>query len=118
MTDDDIHKAVKMLSNSRAKDTADLQRQFIPHLTIDTIQKALEQAGLQAYVHQLKPLLTKQHIKRRLDWAERHCYWDGEDWWAVVFSDESKLNLFGQTAENGVGGGQGKHMTQDTPRRN
>ena len=40
-------------------------------------------------------LLTKWHIKRWLDWAERHCYWDGEDWQAVVFLDESKFNLFG-----------------------
>ena len=77
MTDDDIHKAVEMLSTSRAKDAANLQRQFFPHISIDTIRKALKRAGLQAYVRQSKPLLTKRHIKRWLDWAERHCYWDG-----------------------------------------
>jgi hypothetical protein len=29
------------------------------------------------------------------DWAESHCYWEDENWGAVVFSDESKFNLFG-----------------------
>jgi hypothetical protein len=30
-----------------------------------------------------------------MDWAEHHCYWTGEDWQVVIFSDESKFNVFG-----------------------
>jgi len=95
MSDEDVHKAVEMLSTCRAKNAADLQRLFFPHFSVDTVRKGLKKGGLHAYVRRSKPLLTRQHIRKRLDWAERHCYWDGEDWRAVIFSDESKFNLFG-----------------------
>jgi hypothetical protein len=51
--------------------------------------------GLKAYTRQSKPLLTRKQKAKQLDWAESHCYWEDENWGAVVFSDESKFNLFG-----------------------
>ncbi|KAF8656611.1 hypothetical protein AX16_002478 [Volvariella volvacea WC 439] len=52
-------------------------------------------AGLKAYVHCKKPLLTSAHIAKRLKWAEDHKGWSMDDWRVVVFSDESKFNLIG-----------------------
>ena len=37
----------------------------------------------------------EKHQKRRLEWAKAHQHWTTNDWKAVVFSDESKFNLFG-----------------------
>src|ERR1700761_312198 len=94
-TEQDRRKAARLLSSGRAKNASDLKRNFFPDLHVDTIRHGLRKRGLKAYVRQSKPLLTRDHVKKRLDWAERHCYWSAEDWRAVIFSDESKFNLFG-----------------------
>jgi hypothetical protein len=52
-------------------------------------------AGLKAYVRRTKPLLTVEHKKKRLAWAQAHKDWTVENWKSVVFSDESKFNRIG-----------------------
>ena len=39
------------------------------------------------------PLLTAQHKRRRLEWAQARAHWIEEDWRRVVFSDEVSLHL-------------------------
>ena len=50
---------------------------------------------MKAYAHHNVAFITKSQQRRQVDWAEKPCYWMKEDWCAVVFSDESKFNLFG-----------------------
>ena len=95
MSKRDVDLACRMLSSSHCKNAADIKRTFFPHLHVDTIRNSLRKRGLKAYTCQSKPLLTRKHKAKRLDWAESHCYWKDENWGAVVFSDESKFNLFG-----------------------
>jgi hypothetical protein len=40
-------------------------------------------------------MMTSAHRKRRIEWAERHENWNVTDWSAVIFSDESKFNIYG-----------------------
>ncbi|KAG0820655.1 hypothetical protein G6F19_012344 [Rhizopus arrhizus] len=42
-----------------------------------------------------KPLLTAKHMKRRLAWAKKYQNWTTDDWRRVVFSDETKVNIWG-----------------------
>jgi hypothetical protein len=42
-----------------------------------------------------KPLLTAKHRKRRLAWAKKYQTWTTDDWRRVVFSDETKVNVWG-----------------------
>jgi hypothetical protein len=84
-----------MLASTNVHDVSDLQRRYLPHVHPETIRQRLKLCGLKAYVHQSKPLLTAVHKKKRLAWAQAHTHWTVEDWSAVVFSDESKFNLFG-----------------------
>ncbi|KAG0928478.1 hypothetical protein G6F32_012563 [Rhizopus arrhizus] len=42
-----------------------------------------------------KPLLTTKHMKRRLAWAKKYQNWTTDDWRRVVFSDETKVNIWG-----------------------
>jgi hypothetical protein len=84
-----------MLSSGHCKNATSIQHTFFPLLHVDTIQNALRKRGLKAYTCQSKPLLTRKQKAKRLDWAESHCYWEDKNWGAVVFSDESKFNLFG-----------------------
>jgi len=46
-------------------------------------------------VKKKKPLLTKQHRQSRLAFAKKYKDWTIEDWRRVVWSDESKFQLFG-----------------------
>ncbi|KAG1033783.1 hypothetical protein G6F43_013509 [Rhizopus delemar] len=41
-----------------------------------------------------KPLLTKVQKARRLAWAEEHKNWTSDDWRRMVFSDETKVNVY------------------------
>jgi DDE superfamily endonuclease/Homeodomain-like domain len=86
----------RMLASTRAAhDVADLQRQHLPNLHADMIQKRLTKCGLKAYIHHTKPFLSNVHKKQQLEWAESHAHWTVADWKPVIFSDESKFNLFG-----------------------
>ena len=64
-------------------------------LSDDMVRRSLQRQRLRACVKTKKPLLTKKHKARRYSWAKkcRHATW--LDWSYVVFSDESKFNLFG-----------------------
>ncbi|KAG1182388.1 hypothetical protein G6F35_015616 [Rhizopus arrhizus] len=51
--------------------------------------------NFRAKIKAKKPLLSKQHKKRRLAWAMTHKVWTTDDWRRMVFSDETKVNVFG-----------------------
>jgi transposase len=91
----DARQAVRMLANTNAHDVVDLQKKYFPDIHPDTIRKRLGAYGLKAYVRRKKPLLTKAHISKRLEWAKAHAHWTVEDWMTVIWSDESKFNLVG-----------------------
>ena len=42
-----------------------------------------------------KPLLLPRHKKARLEFAKKYKHWNYEDWCKIVWSDESKFNIFG-----------------------
>ncbi|KAG1609062.1 hypothetical protein G6F44_013669 [Rhizopus delemar] len=48
-----------------------------------------------AEIKKKKLLLTAQHKKARLAWAKKHQYWTIHDWRRVIFSDETKINIWG-----------------------
>ncbi|EIE91720.1 hypothetical protein G6F46_013499 [Rhizopus delemar] len=48
-----------------------------------------------AEIKKKKPLLTVQHKKARLAWDKKHQYWTIDNWRRVIFSDETKINIWG-----------------------
>ncbi|KAG1059978.1 hypothetical protein G6F41_013145 [Rhizopus arrhizus] len=52
-----------------------------------------------------KPLLITKHMKRRLAWAKKYQNWTTDDWRRVVFSDETKVNIWGSDGSIKHGGG-------------
>jgi transposase len=64
------------------------------NISVTTIRRRLNEAKGK-YMHKLaKPLLTKTHQQKRLQWAETH---KDFDWSQVIFSDESTFRLNQQT---------------------
>jgi DDE superfamily endonuclease/Transposase len=64
-------------------------------VSVNTIHRTLQQNSLLARVKKKKPLLTKQHHQSHLAFAKKYKDWMIEDWRHVVWSDESKFQLFG-----------------------
>lgn len=74
-----------------------LKRDFSDATGIDvscrTVRRKLQQAGLRGCVAAKKPLRTKTHRKKRLDWCLQRKDWTAEEWGKVLFSDESTFEL-------------------------
>ncbi|KAG1035742.1 hypothetical protein G6F43_013177 [Rhizopus delemar] len=55
----------------------------------------LHSVEIYAEIKKKKPLLTEKHKKARSAWAKKHQYWTVHDWRRVIFSDETKINIWG-----------------------
>ena len=58
------------------------------------MRHALRWEGLVARVRQKKLLLTRKHVLAWLRFAQRYASWIIHDWKYVIFSDETKINMF------------------------
>jgi transposase len=63
----------------------------IVHTSASTVRRTLHQEGLQAMHMIKKPLLTRQHKRKRLEFAKAHREWTVEQWKQVIFSDETVI---------------------------
>lgn len=59
------------------------------------MRNRLIDVGLLGRVAIKKPLLSKKNRLSRLKFAKSHLSWTQEKWNTVLWSDESKFNLFG-----------------------
>ncbi|CAF4523682.1 unnamed protein product, partial [Rotaria sp. Silwood2] len=55
-----------------------------------TLRRRFKEAGLQLMKPTSKPLLTADHIKKRLEWTIQH---QDVDWNQVIFTDESSFHM-------------------------
>jgi len=56
-----------------------------------TLRRRRSEAGLGSYIAAQKPGLTADHIRKRLEWAEKYKDWTIEDWKKVIWSDECSV---------------------------
>lgn len=64
-------------------------------VSVRTTQRELRRIGFKALRKVKKPLLNERHRKLRLNFAKEHKDWTEADWDKVVWTDESKVNMFG-----------------------
>ncbi|KFM62309.1 Transposable element Tcb1 transposase, partial [Stegodyphus mimosarum] len=60
-----------------------------------TIRRRLTDVGLRGRIPRKKPYLNFQQRKKRLQWAKEHINWTDDQWSQVIWSDETKISLFG-----------------------
>jgi hypothetical protein len=65
------------------------------NFSVSSVKRALNRNGLNGRVRRKKPLLNKKHRQRRYSFALRYRKWKVDQWKYVVWSDESKFNVFG-----------------------
>ena len=70
---------------------------YCVHVT--TISQALHKSGLYGRVARRKPLLKKSHLDSHLRYAKNHSGYSESMWQKVLWSDETKMELFGLNAK-------------------
>jgi transposase len=63
--------------------------------SISTVKRELNRAGFKAKKKVKKPLISKRVRKLRLEFAKKYENWTFDDWKKVIWTDESKINMFG-----------------------
>ena len=66
-------------------------------VSVSTVKRSLRDAGLTGRVAGRKPLQRWQNKKKRLSWAMKHRQWTTENWKKVLWTDESKFEIFGSS---------------------
>ena len=88
-------------SKMNPKMTAKQLRQMcgFEHVSVDTIKRSLRRQGQRGYIACRKPFLTKRLKLQRLKWCKMRIDWQKADWKRVIFSDESKMELWPRRRE-------------------
>lgn len=67
-----------------------------------TISRELHNNNLKCFQPRKTPLLNKKHVKSRLEFARDHLGKGNQFWNNIIWSDESKIELFGPSAARHV----------------
>lgn len=79
---------------SSPKIAADLKESFGKAISTDTVRRYIKKYGFNARTARKKPLVNKTNRKKRVDFANDYKNKTNEFWDKVIFSDESKFNIF------------------------
>ena len=93
---DDRHLVRKAVTDHAASSTVLSQRWSIAtglNLSASTVRRRLLRDGLVARMPLRWLPLSRDHQRLRLQWERERCHWRAE-WRNVVFSDESRFNMF------------------------
>lgn len=72
----------------------DLNEQDI-NISISTLRRTLKTQAIQGCRPKKTPLFNKKHVKARLQFANEHINKDSTFWASVLWSYETKIELFG-----------------------
>ncbi|GFX84124.1 transposable element Tcb1 transposase [Trichonephila clavipes] len=71
-------------------------------VSAETVRNVIKYAGYSSRVARRKPFISLQNQKKRLELAKTHQLKTGNFWKKVIFSDESKFNIFGSDGRRTV----------------
>lgn len=86
---------VRLSMAARRKSLSQLKADWSIAASRYTVRRRLLDAGLKARTPRKKPLLNLLQRQRRIQWAKEHLSWSEDQWSRVLWSDESKISVFG-----------------------
>ena len=82
-------------------------------VSIDTIDRRLQEAGLYGRVARHLAIFTDEHKRKRLSFANGYKLWTVEDWSRVLFSDETIFNGAGFSGQVWVRRPRGESLNEE-----
>lgn len=95
LTAQDECRAHRKIKSERVPNATVLQRDLFPHVTPRTVQLMLCKCRLPGQVCRRKPYLFSLHKLKWRDWVNEQEKKSKEERRTIIYSDESKFNLFG-----------------------
>lgn len=90
---------VRKILNDRRLSIGKLKEELSTELKINicskTLRRRLKEAGLTSRIAKRKPLISSVNQKKRYQWAKKYSSWTLNQWKAVLWSDETRINQFG-----------------------
>lgn len=90
-----------------------------PRISYRTVQRRLRERGIRAYRAHVGMVLTQPRRDNRMRWAQRHSNrnWPNANWRRVVFSDESRFQLYRNDGRRRVYRRRGERFTEQCVRQ-
>ena len=79
-------------------------------ISTQTIRNRLHEGNLYARRPEIRPRLTAQHRRLRLDFSRNHVNWRLHNWQSVLFTDESRFTVSSNDRRNRVWRGPGERF--------
>lgn len=100
-----VRKVVREVKNNPRMSAKDLQRSLENSgvkVHVSTVKRTLNKHDLYGRKARRKPLLTPRHKKARLAYAKEHIDKNAAFWDKIMWSDETKVELFGHNQQRYV----------------
>ncbi len=78
-----------------------------------TIRRRFSGFRLKGRIPRKKPSSNLKQHKKRVQWAKEHINWSENQWKQIIWSDESKISLFGSDRRKYVTGRVGEELHPD-----
>ena len=92
-------RIVNLITSRRCSSAVEVRNRLQERENLDistpTIRRILRNNGLVSRVKRKMPYLSERHKKQRYGFAKKYESWTIEDWSKVIWSDESKFQIFG-----------------------
>lgn len=99
LTKRDERALVMLSTRDRFKTAPDLQAEInkavANPVSVTTVKSVLKKHGLSGRIAVKKPLLRAVNKRKRLKFAQKYKHWTVEQWKSVLWTDESKFEIFG-----------------------
>ena len=105
-----VNQAIVNPRITSTKIAQDIKERYGQQVGVQTIRRRIREYGLESGVARKKPYISRKNRKHRLKWAREHASWTSEDWRKVIWSDETKFNMFGSDGVVRVWRERGKSM--------
>jgi transposase len=91
---DELIAYIRQSRETRRTSYLRLATKVFPHWGVGeyAIRSSLRRAGYRRYIALAKPPLSEANRQKRLDWAREHIQWTPEQWYTVLWSDETWVN--------------------------